>query len=54
MIYHSFFVIFEKAAKFESRLLQMIGGSLWVNLSAVYIQMHKQSDLDPYSWFLFV
>ena len=29
--YHAFFVIYEKGAKFELSLLQIIGGALWVN-----------------------
>ena len=33
MKYHALFIIFEEAAKFESfRLLQIIGGALWVNV----------------------
>ena len=33
MKYHTLFVIFEKAAKFEiCRLLQIIGGALWGNI----------------------
>ena len=32
MKYHVLFAIFEKAAKFETPLLQIIGGTLWVKL----------------------
>ena len=32
MKYHALFVIFEKAAKLICRLLQIIGGALWVKL----------------------
>ena len=32
MKYHAILVIFEKAAKFhDCRLLQIVGGALWVN-----------------------
>ena len=35
--YHALFVVFEKAARFEiCTLLQIIGGTLWVNITAGY------------------
>ena len=35
MKYHALFIIFEKAAKIGNcRLLQIIGGALWVKISA--------------------
>ena len=43
MKYHALFVIFKKSSKIlNCRLLQLIGGALWVNL--------KIQTVDPLIW----
>ena len=44
MKYHALFVIFEKVANFDCRLLQIIGGALRVILFLLYSEWSKFSS----------
>ena len=47
MKYHALFVIFEKAAKFEIRLLQIIGGALRIKQNKVIHPVILSLEIHP-------
>ena len=47
--YHTLFVIFEKAENFNCRLLQIIGGALWVN-----ILIHDDNPISFVCFFMII